>query len=62
MRPSHIRVRLTMASVWVWELVTADGHVANASEPFEIRGDCEADAQRQGLRVSGMARRLKLAG
>jgi hypothetical protein len=42
---------------WIWELLTADGHVVNTSEPFETRDDCEADAVRQGLPCVGLAAR-----
>jgi hypothetical protein len=44
---------------WVWELVTADGHVAQQSQEFMKRADCEADALRQGLPVQGLARILR---
>ena len=53
----HIRVRSGSAGgSWQWALITADGHVANVSETFLSRQQCEADAKRQDLPVVGLAR------
>ena len=54
---NRIRVRRTIKHVWVWELVTPDGHVASRSGAFDDRALCEAEAKRQGLPVKGLARR-----
>ena len=45
-----------MSLRWIWQLVTADGHVAHQSEPFEDRAECEKEAKQQGLRVDGLMR------
>lgn len=42
--------------MWVWELVLPDGHVAQQSELFEDRADCEKAAREQGLPIEGMSR------
>jgi len=53
----HIRVRGGRAAgSWQWELITAEGHVANVSEAFWSRKKCEAEAKRQDLPVVGLAR------
>ena len=54
---THIRIRSTMSGHWQWELVTGDGHVASESEKFENRQDCEADALKQALPITGLSRR-----
>ena len=54
---THVRIRSTMSGHWQWELVTGDGHVASESESFADRHDCEADALRQDLPLTGMSRR-----
>jgi uncharacterized protein YegP (UPF0339 family) len=53
---TRIRIRSTLSRQWIWELVTRDGHVANASEIFATREECESDAKQQGLPVSGLRR------
>ena len=53
---TRIRIRGKPQSQWQWELVTSDGHVANASQPFSSRAECEIDAKKQGLPVIGLAR------
>jgi hypothetical protein len=50
----YIRIRRNMSSNWVWELVTADGHVAQESQQFMSRADCETEAVRQDLPVRGL--------
>ncbi|HUP95416.1 MAG TPA: hypothetical protein VM164_10930 [Burkholderiales bacterium] len=45
-----------MSLRWIWQLVTADGHVAHQSEPFDDRAQCEKEAKQQGLRVDGLMR------
>ena len=62
MRESYIRVRGKLGGGWIWELMTPDRHVANESEVFADRIDCEADAKLQGLQVSNVARRGKFTG
>jgi hypothetical protein len=57
---TRIRIRSTLSRQWIWELVTRDGHVANASETFATREECEADAKLQGLPVSGLRRSSKV--
>lgn len=54
---THIHIRSSMSGHWQWELVTADGHIASESEKFTDRQDCEADALKQGLPLTGLARR-----
>ena len=41
---ARIRVRPIFGYKWQWQLVTADGHIVNASEPYGDRDACEADA------------------
>ena len=53
---SKIRIRRDMSLRWIWQLVTADGHVAHQSEPFDDRAQCEKEAKQQGLRVDGLMR------
>jgi len=53
---TRIRVRSTFQRAWIWELVLADGHVVQQSEPFKDRSLCEAEAKQQGLPVQGLAR------
>ena len=53
---THIRIRATSDSGWRWELLTADGHVANVTDPFDSRDACEADAKLQGLPITGLKR------
>ena len=64
MAVSRIRIRQTLDKSWAWELVTADGHVAAASEPFGDRASCEADAKAQadGLPVVGLVREERKRG
>ena len=54
---THVRIRSTMSGHWQWELVTGDGHIASESESFADRQDCEADALKQDLPLTGMSRR-----
>lgn len=56
MTDTRVRVRSTLMRTWIWELITRDGHVAAASDEFGDRGECEADALRQGFPVSGLRR------
>jgi hypothetical protein len=56
--PLRIRVRITMSRAWIWELLTSDGHIAQQSEDFTTRRECEIDALRQGLPVQGLAKAL----
>ena len=57
LRDLHIRIRAAKrAGAWQWELVTGDGHVANTSESFDSRAECEADAKLQNLPVVGLTR------
>jgi hypothetical protein len=53
---NRVRVRRTIANMWVWELVMPDGHVVQQSEPFEDRANCEKAARKEGLPVDGMSR------
>ena len=53
---SKIRIRRDMSLRWIWQLVTGDGHVAQQSEPFDDRTQCEKEAKQQGLRVDGLMR------
>ena len=53
---NRVRVRRTISSTWVWELVMPDGHVVQQSEPFENRAECEKAARKEGLPLDGMAR------
>ena len=58
---NRIRVHRDMRGVWVWQLVTPDGHIVRQSEPFgEDRDACEADAKRQGLPIEGLARKKRV--
>ena len=57
---TRIRERSTISRGWVWEMLTPDRHVVANSEVFADRGECEADAVKQGLPVSGR-RRKKVA-
>ena len=57
MRDPHIRIRIALGGLYVWELLTADGHIVSASEGFGSRQECQADARRQGLAVHGEPRR-----
>ena len=50
----RLRVRLCMDHRYVWELMTADGHVINASEPFDSRDECIADAAQHELPIIGV--------
>lgn len=54
---ARIRVRSIFGYKWQWQLVTSDGHIVNASEPFGDRDACEADAQQQGIQVDGLRRK-----
>ncbi len=58
---TKVRIRSTLSRAWIWELVTRDGHVANASSEFATRNECEADALKQGLPVSGLRRASRVA-
>ena len=53
---TRIRIRATSDSRWRWELLTADGHVVSATDPFDSREACEADAKQQGCPVTGLRR------
>jgi hypothetical protein len=55
-RQTFIRVRQTINLEWMWELVTADGHVASTSETFAERSACEASAKLEGLPITGLTR------
>ncbi|HEV7799727.1 MAG TPA: hypothetical protein VGP15_01500 [Burkholderiales bacterium] len=57
---TRIRIRSTLSRAWIWELVTRDGHVANASTEFATREECEGDARKQGLPISGLRRGPRL--
>lgn len=60
---TRIRVRAaTFGSQWLWELLTSDGHVAASSPPFATRAECEADALRQGLPVTGLRKGPRARG
>ena len=53
---NRVRIRCSADHRWWWELLTSDGHVVNATEPFESREACEADAKLQGCPVIGLSR------
>ena len=53
MAESCIRIKRTLSGVWIWELVTPDGHIAASSADFQSRTECEADARKEGLPVYG---------
>ena len=53
---NRIRIRCTADLRWRWELLTGDGHVVNATEPFDSREACEADAKQQDCPVIGLSR------
>ena len=57
---TRIRIKSTLSRQWIWELVTRDGHVANASSAFATREECESDAKQQGLPVSGLRRSARV--
>jgi hypothetical protein len=56
---NRVRVRRTMRSTWVWELVMPDGHVVQQSEAFKDRAECERAAKKQGVPVDGMSRAIR---
>lgn len=56
-----IRIRSTLRKSWVWEHLTADGHIVRTSAPFTVRSECEAEALHQGLPVLGLSRRATRA-
>jgi len=56
---AHIRIRATWGAQWLWELITAKGHIVSESQPFADRAACEADAKEQGLPVKGLIKRGK---
>ena len=53
---TRIRIRSTSDLRWRWELLADDGHVVNATDPFDSRDACEADAKQQGYPVTGLRR------
>ncbi len=53
---NRIRVYKDLKGMWVWDLLTPDGHVVQQSEPFEDRATCENQAKEQGLPVRGLSR------
>jgi hypothetical protein len=55
----RIRMRCDMYGHWIWELVSADGHVAQRSEPFPDRPTCQLDALRQDVPLESLSRALR---
>ena len=53
--PLRVRVRVRMDGRYMWELLTSDDHVVNASEPFDSRDDCIADAGQHELPIMGIS-------
>ena len=53
---TRIRIRAIGDAGWRWELLTPDGHVVNATDPFDSREACEADAKLQGFPITGLRR------
>lgn len=47
---NRIKVRSTLRGGWVWDLLTADGHVASSSDAFGSRDACEVDALKHAKR------------
>ena len=58
---NRVRVRSTISRGWIWEMLTPDSHVVANSEVFADRGECEADAVKQGLPVSGRRKKPVVA-
>lgn len=50
----QLRVRTTMSGMFVWDLMTFDGHVVNTSEPFGTRIGCVQDAKQHKLPILGV--------
>ena len=59
LKEEHVRLRVTLAHGWIWELVSADGHVAAVSDAYADRDECEAAARTHGLPIIGGRKCLK---